>query len=425
MRAALLRDGCQIISALYNDRSLFPEDDPIRPLETCYRDRPRRIETLFGEVRLIRRYYHHRPSGTGRCPLDETLGLEGGFSPAVARLMCRAASQSPSYEEGAADLAAYAGLNLDPRDLGRMVAFVAADMREALVSLPPAPAPRTRASIPILYVSADGTGVPMRREALAGRSGKQEDGTARTREAKLGCVFTQTSINEDGQPLRDPDSTSYVGTLQGCRDAGILLRQEATRRGLGRAEKIVYLGDGAAWVWENCRLTFPGAVEILDFYHASEHVGELAKALYDTDPTEAATWRTQWCHDMKQTSPAAMLIEVTALLAAHPEWPDSKRAAIQSEVDYLENQASRTRYGEYQAKGFFIGSGVIEAGCKTVIGRRLKQSGMFWSETGAEDLLSLRCQIIGPQFDAVWQARRQLLASKQAKARRWLRPDAA
>ena len=175
MRAALLRDGCQIISALYNDRGLFPDDEPARPLETCYRDRPRRVETLFGEARLTRRYYHHRPSGTGRCPLDEALGLEGGCSPAVARLMCRAASQSPSYEEGAADLAAYAGLDLGPRDLGRMVASVAADMREALVSLPPAPAPPgTRASIPILYVSADGTGVPMRREALAGRPGKQE-----------------------------------------------------------------------------------------------------------------------------------------------------------------------------------------------------------------------------------------------------------
>ena len=128
---------------------------------------------------------------------------------------------------------------------------------------------------------------------------------------------------------------------------------------------------------------------------------------------------------MKQTSPAAMLTEVTALLDAHPEWPDPKRTTIQSEIDYLKNHTSRTHYGEYQAKGYFIGSGIIEAGCKTVIGRRLKQSGMFWSEVGAEDLLSLRCQIIGPHFAAIWQARRQLYASEQAKARRWLPVDAA
>lgn len=427
MRAALLRDGCQITAALYNDRNLFADDEPTRPLETCYRGRSRRVETLFGEVRLIRRYYHHRPSGTGRCPLDKTLGLEGGYSPAVARLMCRASSQSASYEEAAADLAAYGAINLDPRDLGRMVAAVAPEMREALASLPPASTTPlgSSASIPVLYVSADGTGVPMRREALAGRSGKQEDGSARTREAKLGCVYTQTGLDQEGQPLRDPDSTSYVGTFKGCRDAGILLRQEAVRRGLGRAEQIVYIGDGAAWVWENCRLNFPGALEILDFYHACEHVGQLAKALHDTDSTEATLQQTQWCKDMKEDSPAAMVTEVTALLAAHPEWPDPKRTAIQSEIDYLQSHVSRTHYGEYQANGYFIGSGIIEAGCKTVIGRRLKQSGMFWSEIGAEDLLSLRCLIIGRHFNAAWLARRQILDSKQAKARRWLHPEVA
>ncbi|MGK0190524.1 MAG: hypothetical protein ACI9R3_006352 [Verrucomicrobiales bacterium] len=196
-------------------------------------------------------------------------------------------------------------------------------LKEALAGLPPASTTPlgSSASIPVLYVSADGTGVPMRREALAGRSGKQKDGSARTREAKLGCVYTQTGLDQEGQPLRDPDSTSYVGTFKGCRDAGILLRQEAVRRGLGRAEQIGYIGDGAAWVWENCRLNFPGALEILDFYHACEHVGQLAKALHDTDPTEAALQQTQWCKDMKEDSPAAMLTEVTVLLAAHPNGP--------------------------------------------------------------------------------------------------------
>jgi hypothetical protein len=72
--------------------------------------------------------------------------------------------------------------------------------------------------------------------------------------------------------------------------------------------------------------------------------------------------------------------------------------------------------------GLFIGSGVVEAGCKTVIGRRLKQSGMFWSQTGAEDILSLRCLVLGPHFDSTWKVRRQLLEQQQSKARRW-NPD--
>jgi len=332
--------------------------------------------------------------------------------------MSRAASRAGSYQEAADDLAAYAGLLLDPRDLGRMVAAVAPGLREALAGLEPPAGPKAT-PIPVLYVSCDGTGTPMRREELEGIKGKQPDGSARTREAKLGCVFTQTARDDEGGPLRDPGSTSYTGTYQGCREVAVLLRQEALRRGLDRAKQVVYLGDGAAWVWENCRITFPGAIEILDFYHASDHVGKLAAAIHDNDSAQAAACRSRWCHDMKQTSPAALLAESHALLDAHPEWSESKREAIRQQINYLESHSSRTRYGHYQANGWFIGSGVIEAGCKTVIGRRLKQSGMFWSETGAEDILSLRCLVLGPHFDATWKARRQLLDQQQAKSRRW------
>lgn len=425
MRDALLRDGRRIVADLYNDRALFPDSDKPLAFETCYHKRGRNVETLFGAIHLSRNYHHHSKSGTGRSPLDDTLGLEGGCSPAVARLICRAASLSPSYQQGAGDLAAYAGLDFDPRDLGRMVAAMAPGLRDALASLAPSALPQPTAAIPVLYVSTDGTGTPMRREELEGRRGKQEDGSARTREAKLGCVFTQTVTDDQGRPMRDPDSTSYVGTYQGCREIGVMLHQEARRRGLDRAKLVIHLGDGAAWIWENCRLTFPGAVGILDFYHASEHVGSLASAIHDDDPTLAASRRTRWCHDMKQTSPAALLRESRELLDGHPEWSETKRAAIRKEIDYLESHASRTHYGRYQANGWFIGSGVIEAGCKTVVGRRLKQSGMFWSEPGAEAILSLRCLMLGPHFDQAWKVRRELLAQQQLKARRWSADDEA
>lgn len=417
LRAALLRDGRRIIAALYNDRSLLPDDGEPLPFETIHRRRLRRIHTLFGRIKLRRNYHHHVKSGTGRCPLDDRLGLSGAFTPAVARLMCRAASRAGSYREAAADLAAYAGLERDPRDLGRLVRAVAPGLREALGGLTAPSGPAD--PVPVLYVSCDGTGTPMRRAELEGLKGRQEDGTARTREAKLGCVFTQSVRDEEGRPVRDPGSTSYVGTYQGCRRIAVLLHQEARRRGLGRAAQVVYLGDGAAWVWENRRQTFPGAVEILDFYHASEHVGQLAAALHDDDPAEAAACRARWCHDMKQASPAALVAEARAALGAHPEWNEGKREAVQAQLDYLESHATRTGYGSYRAQGWFIGSGVIEAGCKTVVGRRLKQSGMFWSEAGAEDILSLRCLVLGPHFDAAWKGWRRLLAKLQAKARRW------
>lgn len=422
LRDALLRDGQKIIATLYNDRGLLPDDEKKQPFEIRYRNRIRRVHTLFGEIQLRRNYHYHAITGNGRCPLDDLLGLEGSHTPAVARLMCRAASRSGSYQEASDDLAAYAGLQLDPRDLGRMVAAVAPGLREALVGIDP-PATPNAASIPVLYVSCDGTGTPMRRKELEGIKGKQQDGTARTREAKLGCVFTQTARDADGKPLRDPGSTSYTGTYQGCREVAVLLHQEARRRGLDRAKQVVYIGDGAAWVWENCRLTFPRATEILDFYHASEHVGQLAAAIHDNDPAQAAACRSRWCHDMKQTSPAGLLAESHTLLDTHHEWSESKREAIQLQINYLESHSSRTQYGQYQAKGWFIGSGVVEAGCKTVVGRRLKQSGMFWSQAGAEDILSLRCLVLGPHFESTWKARRQLLDQQQAKSRRWITPD--
>lgn len=117
--------------------------------------------------------------------------------------MCRAASRAGSYQEAADDLAAYAGLQPDPRDLGRMVAAVAPGLREALSRLDPATDPKS-AAIPVLYVSCDGTGTPMRREELEGIKGKQQDGSARTREAKLGCVFTQTTRDAEGNRCAIP-----------------------------------------------------------------------------------------------------------------------------------------------------------------------------------------------------------------------------
>lgn len=420
LRDALLLDGRRLVAALYNDRTVLPDEEEPRPFETIHRNRPRRVDTLFGPIELRRNYHHHTKSGTGRCPMDDLLGLEGSYTPAVARLMCRAASRSGSYLEASQDLGAYAGLTLDPRDLGRLVAAVAPGLGEALAGL--APAPSAAAPVPVLYASCDGTGTPMRRDQLQGVKGRQEDGTARTREAKLGCVFTQAVRDAEGSPMRDPDSTSYVGTYKGCREIAVLLHQEARRRGLDRAGQVVFIGDGAAWVWENCRLTFPRAVEILDFYHASEHVGQLAAALHDDDPAEAASCRERWCRDMKQDSPASLLAEARAMLEAHPEWSEAKREAVQLPINYLESHAARTRYGEYRANGWFIGSGVVEAGCKTVVGRRLKQSGMFWSQTGAEDILGLRCLVLGPHFDAAWKQRRNLLARQKAKARRWV-PD--
>jgi len=400
---------------MFADPKLFPDEQAPRACEKHYRGRPLEVQTLFGPVHLRRSYYHHVPSGTGRYPMDQALGVVRGCSPAVARLICRASSQSSSYAEASADLQAYSGLQIQTRIFDRMVAQVSPTLRQARALLPPL---HLKDIMPILYASWDGTGTPMRKDQLEGCLGRQPDGSACTREAKLGSIFTQSSCDENGEPLRDPDSTTYVGTFEGCRSVAILLREEALRRGLGRAQQVVCLGDGAAWVWENARTTFPGAVQILDFFHAAEHVGNLADGLFGKGTSEAKAHQDKWVSNMKRTNPAAMLEEARAILPSLPLTP-VEIELVEGEIAYFENQGQRTEYGKFRAAGYFIGSGVIEAGCKTVIGRRLKQSGMFWSQRGAEDLLSLRCLVLDPRFDEAWNAMPQILEQQARKARRW------
>jgi hypothetical protein len=172
LRAALQRDACALLAQLLSDPELFPDEEPARPLEKRYARRPLTVQTLFGAVEVQRHYYHHPPSQTGRCPRDERLGLVGSFSPAVARLMCQAAARSSSYAAAAHDLRLYAGVEIETRAFDRLVEEVAPGLAEALESLPPA-----TGDLPIAvgYLSVDGTGVPMRREELAGRAGRQAD----------------------------------------------------------------------------------------------------------------------------------------------------------------------------------------------------------------------------------------------------------
>ena len=217
--------------------------------------------------------------------------------------------------------------------------------------------------------------------------------------------------------MRDPDSTSYVGTMGDCRESGELLRAEAMRRGLALAQIIIFLGDGAAWIWENARLYFPTAIQILDFYHAVEHLGVLVKALYG-DGDFSAAQQNVWASELKRSDAAGIIAQAQRLLENSPDLDQEKQDIARREIAYFTTRAERTRYGYFREQGYFIGSGVIEAGCKSVIGQRLKQSGMFWSGSGAENILSLRCIIKSPHFHAAWQARRPIIAVRQAKARR-------
>ena len=238
----------------------------------------------------------------------------------------------------------------------------------------------------MLYLAVDGTGIPMTAAETAGRAGKHADGRAHTREAKLACLFTQTSLDEDGRPVRDLDSTSYLATLNPVDTFADLLHAEARRRGSEHIRQLVVLGDGARWIWNLAEQRFPAATQIVDLFHAREHLHALAEQLASIVP-DPTTWLAERLTDLDNGDIEALSRAARLYPLVGPKATDCDKA-----VTYFEANAHRMRYAHYRKLGMFVGSGTVEAGCKAVIGQRLKLSGMRWTARGATGITTLRCQ---------------------------------
>ena len=394
LRAALFKDGRALLEALYQQPDLTVPDNASRPGEKCHPDRAKDVHTLFGTITVHRHYFYHPEHQTGRFPLDQALGLIHSFSPALVRLGARAAAKE-GYESASEDLWVQAGVAIEGRQIQRLVNLVAPAVAAQLEAGGPASAD----PIPILYAEVDGTGVPMVAEALAGRPGKQADGSAKTREVKLGAIFTQTRTDAEGLPLRDHQSTTYVGSFEAAPDFGIRVRAEALRRGLGQAAKVVFIGDGAAWIWELARVNFPTALLILDLYHALERLQELCAGLYGADTPWAARMQQTWTAMFKHDQVGEV---IAAARRRRQDLGSPPEDALEKQIAYFEHHQDKMRYKTYRAQGLFYGSGVIEGGCKSVIGQRLKESGMFWTEPGATSVLNLRLALKSHRWDECW-----------------------
>lgn len=396
LKAALFADACVLLSELLCDPDLGIEGDEKRPGEKRARAQERKILSLFGEVKLHRNYYYDPQRKTGRYPMDEALGLENRYTPGVVRLMCRAAARD-SYQEAGSDLKAYADLEVDPRQINRMARRMGPAMRKRLES--EAVAEETPA-VPRMYVSCDGTGIPMRKAELKETPAKDAQSPAKTKEVKVGCVFTQHP--KDGEePFRDCDSTSYIATMRRCHEFGTLLRKEAYRRGMGRADEVVFIADGAVWIWEIVRTCFPGARQILDYYHAHEYLCEIVGLIFGKDSPPGKRRIERWKKQLFEDRVAGVVKEMRREAAKLP-MSDDDRKSLEGKIGYIDNNKERMLYGTYKTLGYFYGSGVVEAGCKSVIGKRAKQSGMFWSTQGAEDILVMRTALSSNRFDDYW-----------------------
>jgi len=358
------------------------------------------IQGLFGHFELQRDYYYHTGKQQGHYPADAALGLEGGYTPALARLLCLEGADEASYQKAELHLAETGGIAVSARQIQRVVQQVG-QAAQAWQQREVQSQECARDEAPVFYVSADGTGAPMRPEELEGRKGKQAGGGAKTRQVYLGCVFTQHRVDTEGHPVRDWESTTYVSSLATIDEFGPLLRREALRRGLGSARKIVLLIDGAVGLEHMGRSCFTGCVQIVDFFHALEHAGLVLQALLGHK--EHPDYRRRLRHWAKRLlkDGVEQLIAQSRREAARL----GRGAAVEEALGYFVRNVDRMQYGSFRAQGFFIGSGVVEAGCKTVIGARCKQSGMFWSVRGAENVLALRCIQASRRLDAFWKFR--------------------
>ncbi|MGA2988277.1 MAG: ISKra4 family transposase [Terriglobia bacterium] len=375
--------------------------------------RTKPVLTAVGLVEVSRPYYWCPSCHAGQFPADVELDIENTeFSPGVRRMQAMVGQAAP-FDQGREQMKVLADLEVTAKSVERTAEVIGADIaqreREEIQKARPSDLPAVAGeSIPILYVQMDGTGVPVVKKETVGRQGKIEGQPAHTREVKLGCVFTQTRWDQEGYPIRAPDSTTYTGAVETAEEFGPRLYQEAWKRGWSRALIRVVMGDGAEWIWNLAALHFPDAIHIVDLYHARQHLWELARRLYPNDEGKQRAWMKAHQKRLLDKGKIGKLVGVLrAIKSSNPEVAEK----IRTEADYFERNAERMRYPQFRRQHLFVGSGVIEAGCKTVVASRLKRSGMFWTIRGANSILALRCAYLNGGFEDYWESRRAAIAA--------------
>jgi len=370
--------------------------------------RTRPVLTVIGWARMKRPWYLCPHCHQGQFPADAELDIEHtDFSPGVRRMQALVGQEAP-FDQGREQMKVLADLEVTAKSVERTAEAIGADIAEGeqrairravQLDLPVI----IGKPIPILYVQMDGTGVPVVKKETEGRKGKTDGQPAHTREVKLGCVFTQTAWDKEGYAIRDPDSTTYTGAIETAEEFGKRIYLEAWHRGWSHAEKKVVMGDGAEWIWNLADLHFPGAVQIVDLYHARQHLWDLARKLHPNDPGGQKAWiKTHQKRLLDKGKIEKLVLSLRSIESTNAEVVDK----IRIEADYFERNAERMRYPKFRSQHLFVGSGVIEAGCKTVIGSRLKQSGMFWTVRGANSIIALRCCHLNGRFEDYWEGRR-------------------
>lgn len=266
-----------------------------------------------------------------------------------------------------------------------------------------------------LYIELDGVMARLRRGSVPMEPKEQQREGDVYREIKTGAVFQaqrggKRSELVDGVYVDTPKDGSlhYIAQRTALGDFGRFLYALAIEQGFSRSQQVVVLGDGAPWLWRLVEEHFPDAVQIVDIWHAKQHVWDVAQAVFGRSSPEGVAWAKQACDWLVHGQIETLIKALPALPAVAPP-PGQSKSVPEQAIGYFTTNATRMRYPTFRTQGMQIGSGIAEATCKTIVSTRAKRAGMRWTPQGLDALLPLRTSVLNGSYDAFWQERSHAL----------------
>ena len=361
--------------------------------------RRRWVRGLHGEAAVSRAYYRCRACGAGQIPWDREQGLDAHlFTPALKARVTELCARLP-YREAREVLARCCGLDLAESTLEAVTLQVGAALRRTEDTQVQALFERDRLPSAEPHLAT----LIGRRCYLSLDAAKAHTGGA-WHDIKVAVCYRGEAGTAEGTGDR-AGPPRYLATQETAEAFGRRLYTWALRQGWERAAEGVVLGDGAEWIWVLAERHFSDATFILDFFHACEHLWELARTVFGPESPEGAAWARQAGRALEAEGPAGLLRSLRRLRkGGEPSAPErtplspEARRAVAREIGYFRRNRRRMRYPEYRAAGMQIGSGPVEAACKVVVGARLKRAGMRWSEAGADAVLAARTAVLAGEY---------------------------
>jgi hypothetical protein len=378
----------------------------------AHSDREKTVATMTGPVTVTRAYFYCRVCGQGSAPADQVLGIDGQTCSTALRKAVAAAGREIPFARAAQLVDEIAGIvSVSAKTCDRVVKQAGKEARKmvgaetAVLYANPAATRRAWDNAETAYVMVDGAGAPMAPKETAGRAGKQPDGSAKTVETKIARLMVQSGRGPDGHPLLQPNSTSYVATFEASGDFVATLGAEALRRDFAHAPRLAIVADEARWIWKIADLPWPGAVQIVDFYHAAEHAHDLAELLKPYLPAcQPFAAFAKHLRDLLATGQIQCLAGTARTVTLPTEELKTKAATA---IAYFTRNAHRMRYAKFKKDGLWIGSGAVEGACKNLVEARAAQSGMRWTTNGLDPVIALRTlhrsnDQHGQRYNQIW-----------------------